>query len=63
MFIAPMALSSFPADQQPSNCIACHTATNTDVASMNVKPYCVDCHRNVAHMRHKPISTRIVAYE
>lgn len=24
MFIAPMALSSFPADQQPSNCIACH---------------------------------------
>ena len=46
-----------------ANCIACHTATNTDVASMNVKPYCVDCHRNVAHMRHKPISTRMVAYE
>lgn len=30
---------------------------------MDAKPYCVDCHRNMAHMRHKPISTRTVAYD
>ncbi len=46
-----------------ANCIACHSQTNVNVASMDAKPYCVDCHRNVAHMRHKPISTRTVAYE
>ncbi len=45
------------------NCIACHAKTNVDVASMLTKPYCTDCHRNVAHMRHKPVSTRMVAYE
>ena len=45
------------------NCIACHSATNTNVASMDAKPYCTDCHRNVAHMRSKPISVRTVAHE
>lgn len=46
-----------------ANCIACHTQTNVNVASMDAKPYCVDCHRNVAHMRKQPIDTRTVAYE
>lgn len=46
-----------------ANCIACHTRSNVDVASMDVKPYCVDCHRNVAHMRKKPVSERMVAYD
>jgi len=46
-----------------NNCKNCHAATNMDVASMEGKGYCIDCHRNVAHMRLKPISTRMVAYE
>ncbi len=45
------------------NCKACHAQTNINVAVMEAKPYCVDCHRNVAHLRHKPIDTRTVAYE
>ncbi len=45
------------------NCIACHAQTNVNVASMDAKPYCVDCHRNVAHMRHQPLAQRTVAYE
>ena len=46
-----------------NNCRHCHAMTNMEVASMAAKKYCVDCHRNVAHMRKKPISTRMVAYE
>ncbi len=46
-----------------ANCKSCHAMTNMGVASMESKPYCVDCHRNVAHMRQKPISTRMVADE
>jgi cytochrome c nitrite reductase small subunit len=46
-----------------NNCKHCHAVTNMNVASMEVKKYCVDCHRNIAHMRSKPISTRMVAYE
>lgn len=45
------------------NCKLCHFATNVNVASMEAKPYCVDCHRSVAHMRQKPVSTRMVAHE
>lgn len=50
-------------DMVNANCISCHTPTNVNVASMDAKPYCVDCHRNMAHMRHKPISARMVAHE
>ena len=46
-----------------ANCIACHTQVNTNVASMLAKPSCVDCHRDVAHMRHQPIAQRTVAYD
>ena len=46
-----------------ANCKACHFATNENVASMDAKPYCVDCHRSAQHMRMKPISTRMVADE
>lgn len=45
------------------NCKSCHVQTNMTAAAMIAKPYCVDCHRNVAHMRLKPVSTRMVAYE
>ena len=45
------------------NCIACHGPVNKTVASMAVKPYCVDCHRSVAHMRLSPISKRTVGYD
>ena len=37
------------------------TSTNVNVASMDAKPYCVDCHKGMAHMRMMPISTRTVA--
>jgi cytochrome c nitrite reductase small subunit len=43
------------------NCQNCHTVTNMNVASMDAKPFCTDCHRNVQHMRMKPISTRKVS--
>jgi cytochrome c nitrite reductase small subunit len=46
-----------------NNCKQCHAQTNMNVASMESKKYCVDCHRNIAHMRAKPITTRMVAYE
>ena len=46
-----------------NNCKHCHAVANMNVSSMESKKYCVDCHRNVAHMRAKPISTRMVAYE
>ena len=46
-----------------NNCRRCHAATNMAVAGMEAKTHCVDCHRNVAHMRKKPVSTRMVAYE
>lgn len=45
------------------NCIACHGPVNKTVASMAVKPYCVDCHRSVGHMRLTPISERTVGYD
>lgn len=59
----PRPLSMSTRTMVNENCKACHAMTNINVASMNAKPYCVDCHRNVAHMRSKPISTRTVAYE
>jgi len=50
-------------DMVNANCIACHAKVNANVFSMTAKPYCVDCHRSIAHMRHQPIATRIVSYE
>jgi cytochrome c nitrite reductase small subunit len=44
-----------------TNCKTCHAVTNTLVSSMEVKGRCADCHRNVQHMRMKPISTRSVS--
>lgn len=46
-----------------ANCKRCHAGANTEVAVMEVKPYCWDCHRSNAHMRQKPIYTRMVADE
>lgn len=46
-----------------NNCKQCHAPVNMDVFSMETKAYCVDCHRNIAHMRSKPVSIRMVAYE
>ena len=50
-------------DMVNANCIACHAKVNSTVASMDAKPYCVDCHRNIAHMRYQPIANRMVSYE
>ncbi len=59
----PLQVSTHTKDTINANCKSCHTMTNKNVASMDAKPYCIDCHRNVAHMRTKPISTRMVADE
>lgn len=59
----PHPVSLHTRDVVNANCKACHAQTNVNVASMDAKPYCVDCHRNVAHMRMRPISTRTVADE
>ncbi len=45
------------------NCIRCHITTNVNVDVMAVKPYCVDCHKGMAHQSKKPISVRMVADE
>lgn len=60
---APFLPSIETRDVVNENCISCHVTTNENVASMDAKPYCVDCHRNLAHMRSKPVSTRMVANE
>lgn len=57
----PIPVSMRTKDVVNANCKSCHAMTNMNVASMEAKPYCVDCHRSVAHMRQKPISTRTVA--
>lgn len=59
----PIPPSQTQRDVIQKNCIACHAPVNATVASMNVKPYCVDCHRSVAHMRLNPISQRTVGYD
>jgi cytochrome c nitrite reductase small subunit len=58
-----MPVSLRTKDVVNNNCKHCHAPTNMNVASMESKKYCVDCHRNIAHMRIKPITTRMVAYE
>ncbi len=60
---APLLPSLATRDVINENCKSCHVNTNAEVASMDAKPYCVDCHRNIVHMRSKPISTRMVANE
>lgn len=60
---APVQASKDTRDTVNANCKSCHATTNVNVASMDAKPYCVDCHRSVAHMRKTPLSTRMVAYE
>ena len=59
----PLSVSLRTKEVINANCKSCHAMTNMNVASMEAKPYCVDCHRSVAHMRQKPISTRTVANE
>lgn len=44
-----------------ANCIACHQISTEDV--MMAKPYCVDCHRGVAHQKKQPVSFREAADE
>lgn len=59
----PLIAGLHTKDVVNANCKACHAMTNMNVASMEAKPYCVDCHRGVQHLRMKPISTRMVADE
>ena len=44
-----------------ANCVVCHRIANEDV--MRAKPYCVDCHRGVAHSKKIPVSFREAADE
>lgn len=50
-------------DVVKQNCINCHAPVNTTVQSMDIKPYCTDCHKGVAHMPMNPISQRTVGYD
>lgn len=50
-------------DVVKQNCINCHAPLNETVQSMDIKPYCTDCHRGVAHMPMNPISQRTVGYD
>lgn len=59
----PIPISARHRDVINKNCIACHGPVNRTVAVMQVKPYCTDCHRSVAHMRLNPISERTVGYD
>ncbi len=59
----PIVVAMRTKDVINANCKTCHAMTNIDVASMEAKPYCIDCHRSIAHMRQKPISIRMVADE
>lgn len=43
-----------------ANCIRCHASTISTVA-MDVKPFCVDCHKSVPHQSKLPISFREAA--
>ena len=61
--VLPIRASDLMKDIVTENCKSYHTATNMDVASMDSKRYCTECHRNVPHQRTMPISTRMVAYE
>ncbi len=61
--VLPIQAGTLMKDVINENCKACHAATNMDVASMESKRYCTDCHRNVPHQRTMPVSTRMVAYE
>ena len=44
-----------------ANCMSCHKVTHQDV--MMAKPYCVDCHRGMAHQKKTPVSFREAADE
>lgn len=46
-----------------ANCGNCHTMSNIDVASLDVKKQCTDCHASVHHLRKIPISKRMVGDE
>ncbi len=59
----PLNVGLSTKDVVNENCKSCHAMTNSGVASMEAKPYCVDCHRSVVHMHQKPISKRMVADE
>ena len=44
-----------------ANCRSCHRVTNENI--MMAKPYCVDCHRGMAHQKKTPVSFREAADE
>ena len=44
-----------------ANCRSCHRITNENI--MMAKPYCVDCHRGMAHQKKIPVSFREAADE
>lgn len=45
------------------NCRSCHEMTTLNVAAMDAKQFCTDCHRQVPHYSKSPIAERRVANE
>lgn len=60
---APLLASLETRNVVNANCRSCHMTTNANVDVMAAKPYCVDCHKGMAHQRKNPVSTRKVADE
>lgn len=58
---APLLARTATRDVVNANCRACHGVANTNV--MMAKPYCVDCHKGMAHQKKLPISFREAADE
>ena len=58
---APLSVNLETRDVVQANCMSCHRVTNQDV--MMAKPYCVDCHRGMAHQKKTPVSFREAADE
>lgn len=58
---APLRANSETREVVNTNCKGCHAVVTSGV--MNAKPYCVDCHQGMAHMKKKAISFREVADE
>ena len=58
---APISVNLETRDVVQANCMSCHRVTNQDV--MMAKPYCVDCHRGMAHQKKTPVSFREAADE
>ncbi len=58
---APLLARLETRDVVNANCRSCHRIANENI--MMAKPYCMDCHRGMAHQKKIPVSFREAADE